>query len=280
MDNFCVFIISYKRPDRVFTLKALKKCGFTGKWFIVVGEDDERKDEYVKKYKERVVFFDKKDYRWVDLFDNKYEDKRTPVFARNAVYDLAEKLGFNYFLVLDDDYSGFYWMCDSKGNYKHLLIKNLNKFLESFLEFYKNTNFDVIAIAQTGDFLGGKFTFEKYVFEQGGVRKAMNFHLCSVKRRVFWISRLNDDVNTYVFWGNKGKLFITNYMVSLLQKLTQSNKGGITEAYRDYGTYIKALSTVMCCPSGVFVSMMGRKDRRMHHQIYWDRIVPKIIKDL
>ena len=39
-DDFAVFILSHKRADRVLTVESLKKCGYTGKYYIICDNED------------------------------------------------------------------------------------------------------------------------------------------------------------------------------------------------------------------------------------------------
>lgn len=279
MNDFTVFIISYQRPDRVYTYRTLRKQGYTGDVYIVVSEDDNTVEEYKKKFKNKVVVFNKDDYE-VDLFDNLYENKRTDLFSRIASYDIARKLGYRYFLVLDDDYEGFYFMCDSKGRFRHIKVKNLDRLFKSFLEFYKVCKqVDILSFAQMGDFIGGRATFESFVFGKRGrmVRKAMNVFFCDVERRVEFLGRYNDDVNTFLYWGMRGRVFLTIFMVAIIQKLTQTNRGGMSEGYREHGTYWKSFSSVLVNPSAVRVSVMGVVEKRVHHNVLWEYAVPYIL---
>lgn len=276
--DYCVFIISYKRADNVLTLKALEKCGYTGEWFIIIGDDDEQLEKYKKNFKDKLLIFKKSDYSWVDLGDNFIEDKKTPVFVRNAVYDLAERIGYEYFFVLDDDYEDFIWMCDFNLKFVHKRIKNLDKLFEIVLGFYKKTPFKLIAFAQGGDFIGGEETFYSFLKFNYKKRKVMNTFLCSVKRRVEFLGRLNDDVNTYCYWGFRGDLFLTIWFVAVIQKLTQQQEGGITENYKKFGTYYKSFMSIKYCPSFIKISLLGRRYKRIHHKIYWDNAVPLILK--
>ncbi len=75
------------------------------------------------------------------------------------------------------------------------------------------------------------------------------------------------------------KLFITVPYVSITQKATQQNKGGLTEFYLETGTYYKSFYTVMINPSAVKVALMGRTNQRLHHNIDWDKAVPVIIRE-
>ena len=108
----------------------------------------------------------------------------------------------------------------------------------------------------------------------------MNSFICSVDRPFKFFGRLNEDVNTYVTLGNRGKLFLTMPQVMLHQKATQQNPGGMSDIYLDKGTYIKSFYSVMYCPSAVRVDTMGDKyERRIHHQVRWRNAVPMIIRE-
>ena len=67
--------------------------------------------------------------------------------------------------------------------------------------------------------------------------------------------------------------------MNLDQTLTQKKTGGNTDAYLQYGTYVKSFYSVMCNPSSVKISMMGETHRRIHHAVDWEHTVPKIISD-
>lgn len=86
-------------------------------------------------------------------------------------------------------------------------------------------------------------------------------------------------MNTYVSLGNRGQLFFTLFNASVVQKETQSQTGGMTELYRDNGTYIKSFYTVMNAPSCTIVYMMGEVAHRLHHKINWPCAVPVIIDE-
>lgn len=60
-DDFCVFILTHGRPDRVYTYKTLRKRGYTGKIYIVIDDEDETENEYRAIYGDEVLQFCKKD---------------------------------------------------------------------------------------------------------------------------------------------------------------------------------------------------------------------------
>jgi hypothetical protein len=110
-------------------------------------------------------------------------------------------------------------------------------------------------------------------------RKAMNTWFCSTERRFKFVSRLNEDVNTFMTLGNRGLLFMTTNQFAINQLQTQHNAGGMTDAYLDSGTYVKSFYTVMSLPSCTKIEMMGTVTPRLHHKITWNNAVPKIVDE-
>lgn len=278
MENkeFCVFIISHGRPNKLYTVELLQKNKYKGDYFIVLDNEDHTIDDYKNKYN-NIVVFDKKYIANLTDECNNFDNRRTTTHARNACFDIAKKLGYSYFLVLDDDYTCFRYRYINKYITKGY-VADLDKLFLNTLKFYKSTNFLSIAFAQGGDFIGGEGSgmITRYLFSS---RKCMNSFFCSVHRRFWFVGQLNEDVNTYITLGAKGELFLTLPFVGLEQKETQKTVGGMTDAYLKYGTYVKSFTTVMLQPSSVFVSMMGFKTNRLHHRVKMCYTVPMIINE-
>lgn len=282
MDNkdFAVFILTHGRPDNVKTLSTLKKCGYTGKIYFIVDNEDKTIEQYQKNYGiENVKIFDKK--AMADEVDegNNFDERRTITHARNACFKIAKEIGITYFVQLDDDYTAFEWRYESKDGKKLKVhkITNLDKIMKLHLDFYKNTNFKSIAFAQGGDFIGG--VENPTVKKRPLMRKCMNSFFCSTEREFKFVGAMNEDVNTYTTLGSMGELFGTIPMISLTQTATQSNKSGITDMYQRFGTYCKAFTTVMMHPSGAKVSMMNSTHQRIHHSIKWINTTPMILEE-
>jgi hypothetical protein len=276
--NFATFILTYGRAEKVYTYETLKKGQYTGDMYFVCSEDDKQLPRYKELYGDKVISFKKSDYKGkFDIGDN-FTDERVVVYARNAVFDIAEKLGYTYFLVLDDDYTEFRYTRNEKQEYitKSRKIKDFDTIFDILLEYYKKTNAKTLCIAQGGDFIGGE---NSRVFKNKLTRKAMNFFICSTERRFNFIGRINEDVNTYVRQGTQGDIFQTICDLRLEQLDTQSNSGGLTEFYLDGGTYVKSFYTVLFSPSCTKINLMGNKNKRLHHMIKWNNAVPKIIDE-
>lgn len=90
---------------------------------------------------------------------------------------------------------------------------------------------------------------------------------------------MNEDVTTYVNLGSKGDLFLTFTNLQLDQKDTQNEKKGLTEMYKDNGTYVKSFFSVMYNPSNVKVSLMNSNNPRIHHSVKWINTTPMIINE-
>ena len=115
-DNFAIFILTHGRPKNIKTISALKKHGYTGRLYLIIDNED----KYISKYKvihglSKVIVFDKK--AMADKIDegNNFDERRTITHARNACFEIAEKLGLKYFLQLDDDYTAFEYRIDEKS---------------------------------------------------------------------------------------------------------------------------------------------------------------------
>lgn len=276
-NSFVAFILTHGRPQRVSTVKALRRFGYTGEIRIVIDDEDNKEKEYRELYGNDVVKFCKKDIaKTFDEGDN-FNDRRAIIYARNACFDIARELGFKYFIELDDDYNEFSYKFDRDMNFKESPIKNLDAIFDAMIDFYKSVPIKSIAMAQKGDFIGGAAgAFARDIKLR---RKCMNTFICSTERPFQFIGRINEDVNTYTRMGNVGNLFFTIPHIAINQKQTQANKGGMTELYLDSGTYVKSFYSVMYLPSAVKIAEMGSKHRRIHHRINWRCAVPVIVDE-
>ena len=158
MEELAVFILTYGRPNNVKTYKTLNRFGYTGKKYLICSTDDKTLGEYKSKYKKEVVVFNKQDVKnTFDIGDN-FNDERVVVYARNACFDIAKKLGIKYFLVLDDDYTDFSYRFNNDLQYHkgRGYIKNIQEIFNAILNYYKSIPAKSIALSQNGDWIGGE----------------------------------------------------------------------------------------------------------------------------
>lgn len=275
-NEFCVFILTHGRPNKVVTYNSLIKHGYTGDVYIIIDNEDKTEAEYKKVFGNKVIVFDKK--KVSETFDegDNFGDRRTIIYARNACFQIAKDLGYKYFMELDDDYNCFMYRYDENLEFKSQNIYSLDVILKLLLDYYKKTPFKSIAIAQGGDFIGGDNGFAESILRR---RKCMNSFICSTDRPFQFVGRINEDVNTYTHLGSIGYLFLTIPYIMLIQLQTQSNQGGTTDVYLDSGTYIKSFYSVMYQPSSVRIGTISDSFTRLHHKISWKHTVPMIINE-
>ena len=147
-DDFAVMIISHGRPHKVVCVNTLKKVGYTGKYYIVIDNEDNTADEYYKLYGDKVIMFDKSSMDGTfDIMDN-FTGRSVPVFVRNALYDIAKGLGLKYFLELEDDTKEFCHRFVKDNILKSCDIKDFDSIVNSVLDWLDTTNIDTMAFIQ------------------------------------------------------------------------------------------------------------------------------------
>ena len=85
IDDFCVFILSFGRSDRVITYNTLFKESkqFSQDVYIVCSDDDSDLPNYIEKFGDKVVVFNKDTLRkYIETADN---------FDKNVGYTICEK---------------------------------------------------------------------------------------------------------------------------------------------------------------------------------------------
>jgi hypothetical protein len=275
--DFAALILTHGRPNKVKTYKSLQKAGYTGRIVIVVDNEDDTIEEYKKQFGKDVVVFDKLEIsRRFDTGDN-FDDRRAIIYARNASFEIAKDLGIKYFIQLDDDYQDFRYKFNADLEYGDFQIYDLDSVFDALVDYYKTIPAKAIAMAQGGDFIGGKKG--SFATKMKLRRKCMNTFICSTDRPFQFVGRVNEDVNTYTNLGARGDLFLTIPNLAISQPTTQSNSGGMTELYLDSGTYVKSFYSVMYSPSSVKIAPMGNKNKRLHHKISWNNAVPVILNE-
>jgi hypothetical protein len=271
--------MSYGRPDNVKSLQSLLKSNYTGKWFIVIGDDDPKMEAYKSAFGDKCIVFNKGDY--IAKSDRMgLKITKVIMFARNACFDIAESLGLKYFQQFDDDYTGFFFPFTESLKYltSRPRIKSYDRAVQAMIDFYITTpeKCAAISFAQGGDFIGGDDPESRWGFKS--LRKCMNSWLCSTDRRFIFRGCMNEDVSAYTLMQSQGMLCLNIMQIRMEQPLTQTT-GGMSEVYKQYGTHAKSFLTVMLNPSFVKIGVIQHKQQRLHHKINWNRCAAKIIRE-
>lgn len=152
MDDFAVFIVTHGRADRVYTSTSLRKCGYSGKIYYIIDDEDDQGEAYREKYGDSVVEFCKKDVaEWTDTMSPS-KKRNAVVFARNKCWDIASSIGVTHFCVMDDDYKYFGIRFAEDGKLKERRITNLDVIFRAFCGFLDESNAIAVCMAQGGDY--------------------------------------------------------------------------------------------------------------------------------
>lgn len=279
-DDFAVFILTHGRADRVITVRTLLGAGYTGAWHLLIDDEDSTAEDYRRRYPEpgRVVQFSKEEAAGYSDAGNNFGDRRTPLFARNAVHRIAKELGYRHYLTLDDDYTTFYLRNNSEGVYGSYKIRTtFDDVVVAMLRFLDASPFVAVASSQGGDHIGGGGRNARRM-----ARKCMNAFFCDVERDLVYQGVFNDDVNTYSERQRRGRPMATVLSLQVNQPVTQSNAGGITELYLRFGTYVKSATTLMYCPSATRIGSLWdprSPNPRIHHQVRFRNVAPLLLHE-
>lgn len=276
-NDFAVMLLTHGRADNVKTIRALDEGGYTGKVFIVIDDEDREAEQYKKRFGDKVRMFCKSDWaKQIDDGDNS-GDTRAVVYARAACVDIARKEGISWIVQLDDDYTAFYYKNDNDNRYCSKKIRKLDAVWSAMLDFAERANVACLAMSQEGDHIGGpNSNYNKTVRTK---RKAMNSMFMRVDQPVSFVGKVNEDATMATLESLRGRLILTLMGLSLSQGVTQQNKGGLTDIYKDQGTYIKSMYSVLYAPACVKVKNMVVGEKRLHHIVDYDRCCPKIIRE-
>lgn len=277
-DDFGILILTHGRADKMLTMKGVIQPGnYTGKWYMVLDNEDDQYQEYVNRFGiDHIYVFDKSEVaEWTDTADN-FNEHRAIIYARNQSFYIAQELGLKYFLMLDDDYSGMAYRYVEDGKLKAKRVTDLDRLCEDMIQFLEDSGAMTVAFCQAGDFIGGA---QCRRFHERCIRKAMNSFFCKADAPFEFIGTMNEDVTMYTTNGSRGKKIFSITDIAIIQASTQSISGGMSEAYSESGTYLKAFYTVMAMPGAVKVDMMHSAHARIHHKVNWNRCVPKIINE-
>lgn len=278
--KYLPIIMSHGRPDRVLTYDSLRKQGYDGPVCILIDNEDKQAQGYRDRFGDSVYVFDKTEWaEKTDVCDN-FPHRKAIVYARNACYDVAAKLGYRWFIQLDDDYTRWEY------NFNHAWMwqtyyNNINRLHELFVatfEFLNASGIASVAWAQGGDFIGGPKCTHIWPKIQAK-RKCMNTWFCDTEKPLRFSGHMNEDCSCYVLGGVRGQAFLQLAFLQIQQIATQAAAGGMSDTYAENGTYLKSFYTVMQAPSCTKVHLMNTNHARLHHFITYNNCAPKILPE-
>lgn len=269
-DDFAMFILSHGRAGNVVTLDTLYRCGYSGKIFIVVDDEDEQQERYIVEYgAENVIVFCKQKY--ADKLDtvSVSGERKTPLFVRNAICDLAKEMGFEYFGMWDDDIDNLLYRYNDSGILKKNNIINLDSIFSAMIDFMKNTGTDCMAFTNAGGLIGGL----KGRFSDGLRRQGANTYIIRTGSNCPFVGVYNEDLQFSLLKAAAGQLVFELTSICFYAPERGTNKGGLSETYHENNWYYINFHSVVCIPWAAKIN----KDAKL--TIGWKNAIPCIISE-
>lgn len=273
-DDFAVFILTHGRAENQITLNMLLSQGYSGRWYMILDDEDDTADEYIARYgKDHVIIFNKQAViNRTDTMDN-FNEHRAIVYARNESYRIAKELSLRHFMMIDDDIQAIRYRYEAdqclKG--KKPYGEKLDSIFQAVTIALEETGAQIIALGIAGDHIGGL---------NGGFKKKIkrtirNALFCQVDRPVEFFATMNEDLTTAITLGSRGGLFFAYLPVDVIHLPPKKFAGGMTEVYNQTGEYTKFFYSVLAMPSCAQVVIS--KDSRVRIRVNWSDCTPKII---
>lgn len=272
-DDFAVMICSHGRAKTLTTFDALRECGYTGKIFIIIDDEDNQIDEYRDRFENVHIFCKQKYY---EAADGVIEGKQKCIlYARNACYDIAAENDLTFFCEIDDDISAFYFRYIAEEKAKQTKIKSLDEVFEELLHFYEHKKTSVLGFMTQGDYIGG---ISSKAFRQGISRTVSNVFIMKTDRRIDFIASMNEDTCSALVYGQRGELFMSvNGIMQSSEEIGNNTLGnGMTEFYEKLGSFSRTFIAVICRPDCVKAEAAKGKFRI---RVNWNNSVPMIINE-
>ena len=272
-DDFAVFILTHGRANQQKTLETLVRCGYTGRMYLVIDDEDEQGPLYRERYGVNVIEFSKQEVE--KRFDTMTNEKeyRSVVYARNAVYTMAKSLGVRYIFQFDDDISNLTFRVVKGGKLKGFNIHDIDRLFADMVEYMESAKLAMLGFSQAGAFLGGAKS-KKY--QQGCQRNMSQAMLVDAENPIAFRGIFNEDLHVSLDVANQGRVALATMLVSIQSPERMTNNGGLHDLYLENGTYTRDFYSKMLYPSVVnFVNRGTDIKLRINHFAF----APKILNE-
>lgn len=270
--DFAVFILTHKRAKTQKTLQTLKRCGYTGKTYLIIDDEDEEQDEYIKLYGDKVKCFSKhKIEKNFDTMTNRKE-YRAVVYARNAAYQIAKNLGIRWLFMCDDDISNLQYRVLKGKSLKGVKIQDIDSLFELMAGIMEAGKLAIFGFSQAGAFIGG--ANEAYL--SGHQRKIAQAFLLDANNPIEFRGMFYEDLLVALDAGIQGRVAMSTMLVSIQSPEMRSNGGGMQDLYNENSTYTHCFYTVLAYPN---VASITEKDGEFKLRLNHSAFAPLILNE-
>ena len=138
MNECAIFILSNGRPDKVKTYDYLK-ASFSGDVYILCDDQDETLPDYKDKFGSKVIVFNKDEWIKKSAPMGNFNSKKSVLYARNAVFEIAAAMGYRYFVMADDDIKDLQFRYEQDGKLLAKPVSNLDKVIDYIVQLMSAT---------------------------------------------------------------------------------------------------------------------------------------------
>jgi hypothetical protein len=272
--KFAVFILTHGRPHNQLTVKTLQDLGYDGDLYLVVDDQDNTFDEYVKVWgADKVVVFHKDHF--IKHTDTGLHNPvpKFAVFARNAIEFIARTMGYKTFMMLDDDITKLRVRLPVGNSLKSFQFNgNFNSILKMSVDFVLDCNIACMGLGFCNLYIGGVENFNK---ENPRQRLCAEAFIRNTSHPMLWRLNMVEDLITSIDAAMRGEVWFQFLPIQCEIKISEGVvEGGNSDVYRQLGMYRISFMPVIAYPSANAVKY-GKKS--------WittttpDKCIPKII---
>ena len=273
-NKFAVFILTHGRPHNQLTVKSLQDVGYTGEWYLVLDDQDLTYREYLDEWGEdRIIVFNKA--RFIQSTDTGLHTPvpKFAVFARNAIEYIAKELGYQTFMMLDDDITKFRIRLPEGNSLKSYQINGqFDAIIENSVDYVLNCDIACMGLGFCNLYIGGVGNFNK---ENPRQRLCAEAFIRNTAHPISWRLNMVEDMITSIDAAMRGDVWFQFLPIQCEIKMSEGTvEGGNSDVYRQLGMYKISFMPVIAYPSSNAVKL-GKKT--------WistttpDKCIPKII---
>ena len=247
MNECAIFILSNGRPDKVKTYDYLK-TSFGGDVYILCDDQDETLPDYKNKFGSKVIVFNKDE--WVkksDPMDN-FNSKKSVLYARNAVFEIAAAMGYRYFAMADDDIKDLQFRYEQDGKLLAKPVSNLDKVIDYIVQLMNTTAISYFSFGTDKNFIGG---VQNRNFQKKVIDKVYNFIICKSGQQHSYKGIMNEDEIHNVISLSTGVLLKSLTAIQIvMEPVGKGETGGNSETYKENGyySYTRNFYPIIACP--------------------------------
>lgn len=247
MNECAIFILSNGRPDKVKTYDYLKDS-FSGDVYILCDDQDETLPAYKDKFGSKVIVFNKDE--WVkksDPMDN-FNSKKSVLYARNAVFEIAAAMGYRYLVMADDDIKDLQFRYEQDGKLLAKPVSNLDKVIDYIVQLMNTTAISYFSFGTDKNFIGG---VQNKNFQKKVIDKVYNFIICKSGQQHSYKGIMNEDEIHNVISLSTGVLLKSLTAIQIvMEPVGKGETGGNSETYKENGyySYTRNFYPIIACP--------------------------------